>query len=222
MIIFDIETTGTNVYEAEIITGYFLACDPVTFAIRGEFELKCNPFKWSYEAQEIHGITKEQASKWPLFREVYDKLLSWLQSHQAAEIWMHTNAKMYGKLTYFDYAVLRLRMMDMGDQPYFEIERLKPYSTHSLAKVLQPQFAFDGFSLNNICKSLNIDLNHHDAKSDALACHQIIKKLLPMTSREELQNYDKGVEDENSIRVSQRSGKKPRRIQSSIGFVPNY
>jgi len=217
MIVFDIETTGTNVYEAEIITGYFLSCDPVTFAIRGEFELKCQPWRWSYEAQEIHGITKEEASKWPLFREVYDKLLSWLRSQEAAEIWMHTNAKMYGKLTYFDYAVLRLRMMDMGDEPYFEIERLKPYSTHSLAKVLQPQLAFEGFSLDSICKSLNIDLNHHDAKSDALACHQIIKKLLPMTSRDEIENYDKGVEDENSIRTSHGNRKKQRGLQSFAG-----
>ena len=217
MIIFDLETTGTNVYEAEIITGYFLACDPVTFAIRGEFELKCQPWRWSYEAQKIHGITKEEASKWPLFREVYDKLLSWLRSQEAAEIWMHSNAKMYGKLTYFDYTVLRLRMMDMGDLPYFEIQRLRPYSAHSLAKVLQDRFAFEGFSLNNICKTLNIDLNHHNAKSDTLACHQIIKKLLPMTSREQLENYDKGVEDENSIGTSKRNRKEPRRVQSFIG-----
>ena len=217
MIVFDIETTGTNVYEAEIITGCFLSCDPKTFAIRGEFNLKCRPWKWSYEAQGIHGITKEEASKWPLFREVYENLLYWLQSQQAAEIWMHTNAKMFGKLTYFDYAVLRLRMMDMGDEPYFQIERLKPYSTHSLAKVLQGEFAFEGFSLDSICKTLNIDLQHHDAKSDALACHQIIKQLLPMTSRSQLENYDKGVEHEDSIRTSKRDRKEPRRLQSFAG-----
>jgi len=214
MIVFDIETTGTNVYEAEIITGYFLSCDPVTFAIRGEFTMNCNPRKWSYEAQEIHGITREEASKFKQFSEVYESFLNWLKSHQAAEIWMHTNAKMYGKLTYFDYAVLRLRMMDMGDDPYFEIERLRPYSTHSLAKVLQDQFAFEGFSLNNICKTLDIDLNHHNAKSDTLACYQIITKLLPLTTRENLLNYDKGIENEDNSGTSNRNPKKSRRVQS--------
>jgi DNA polymerase III epsilon subunit-like protein len=214
MIIFDIETTGTNVFEAEIITGYFLACDPKTFVIRSEFDLRCRPHKWSYEAEKIHGISKEEASGYKKFSEVYEGLLHWLESQQAAEIWMHTNAKMYGKLTYFDYVVLRLRMMDMGDLPYFEIERLRPYSTHSLAKVLQDQFAFEGFSLNNICKTLDIDLNHHNAKSDTLACYQIITKLLPLTTRENLLNYDKGIENEDNSGTRIRNSKKSRRVQS--------
>lgn len=78
MIIGDLETTGVNVFDAEIITGYFLSVNPVTFEIVGEFELKCNPFKWSYEAQEIHGITREEAATYKKFSEVYENLINWL------------------------------------------------------------------------------------------------------------------------------------------------
>jgi DNA polymerase III epsilon subunit-like protein len=200
MVIFDLETTGTNVFDAEIITGHFIYVDK-NLQTRSEFTLQCNPSKWSYEAEKIHGITKEQASKYKKFSEVYLDLLNWLEAYDVKEAWMHTNAKMFGKLTYFDHAILRLRMGDMGDVPYFLIEKLRPYSTHSLAKVLQNHFNFEGFSLDLICKRLGIELKHHDAKSDALACLEIIKQLLPMTNREALYNYEREVSNEPTGKV---------------------
>lgn len=194
-LVLDLETTGTNVFDAEIITGHFLSVDK-SFNIIQEFELKCRPSRWSYEAEKIHGIRKEDAEKWPKFSEVYQNLLDFLEAHQITEAWMHTNAKMFGKLTYYDHAVLRLRMGDMGDSPYFAIEKIRPYSTHSLAKVLQNHFNFEGFSLDLICKQLGIELKHHDAKSDTLACLEIIKQLLPMTTLEAIYNYEREVSNE--------------------------
>jgi DNA polymerase III epsilon subunit-like protein len=195
MVIFDLETTGTNVFDAEIITGHFIYVDK-NLQTRSEFTLQCNPLKWSYDAEKIHGITKEEASKYKKFSEVYLDLLNWLEAYDVNEAWMHTNAKMFGKLTYFDHAILRLRMGDMGDVPYFLIEKIRPYSTHSLAKVLQNHFNFEGFSLDLICKRLGIQLKHHDAQSDAIACLEIIKQLLPMTNREALYNYEREVSNE--------------------------
>lgn len=213
MIIGDLETTGVNVFDAEIVTGYFLSVNPVTFEIISEFELKCNPFKWSYEAQEVHGITREEAATYKPFREVYSNLINWLVCQDSQEFWCHAKVKMYGKLTFFDHAVLRLRMMEMGDHPYFEIEKLKPYSTHSLASVLAADYGFEKFSLDYLCQRLGITLKHHDAKSDTLACYEIIKKLLPMTSREALLNYEREIKDEDDSRTSKRNSKKPRGIQ---------
>jgi DNA polymerase III epsilon subunit-like protein len=213
MIIGDLETTGVNVFDAEIVTGYFLSVNPDTFEILGQFELKCNPFKWSYEAQEIHGITREEAATFRKFSEVYENLINWLITQRASEFWCHAKVKMYGKLTFFDHAVLRLRMMEMGDFPYFEIEKLKPYSTHSLASVLASDYGFEKFSLDYLCSRLGITLKHHDAKSDTLACYEIIKKLLPMTNREALLNYEREIKDEDSTRTSKRNSRKPRGVQ---------
>lgn len=211
MIVFDIETTGINVFDAEIITGHFLSVDD-SFNIVSEYELKCRPWKWSIEAEKVHGITQQEASTFPLFRDVYQNLLSWIRMQDTRQMWMHTNSKMFGKLTFYDYAVLRLRMMEMSDEAYFEIEKIKPYSTHSLAKVLQGDFNFEGFSLDLICKQLGIELKHHDAKSDTLACYEIIKRLLPMTTLENLYNYEREVSNDETVRTKQKNPKKSRKL----------
>lgn len=206
MVILDLETTGTNVFDAEIITGYFIKVD-LNFNIISEYHLKSQPRKWSYEAEAVHGIKREETISWPAWNQVYNDLLDWLEAYETNEAWMHTNAKMFGKLTYFDHAILRLRMGDMGDVPYFLIEKIRPYSTHSLAKVLQNHFQFEGFSLDLICKRLGIELKHHDAKSDALACLEIIKQLLPMTNREALYNYEREVLNESAGKVKRSNAR---------------
>jgi len=206
MIVFDIETTGINVHDAEIITGHFISVGK-DMQIRSEFSLQCNPFRWSEDAERIHGITREQASTYKRFDQVYSDLLFWLEAQDSRQMWMHTNAKMFGKLVFYDHAVLRLRMGEMGDAPYFEIEKHRPYSTHSLAKILQSHFNFEGLSLDLICKDLGIELKHHDAKSDTMACFEIIKKLLPMTTLEDLNNYEREVENESMGSIKKHSKK---------------
>lgn len=195
-------------FEAEIVTGHFIHVDE-NFNIISEREIKCCPFKWSHEAEAVHGITQKQASKYKKFSEVYESLADWISLSGANEFWCHTNSKMYGKLVPYDYAIMRINMLNMGDYPYHMINRLKPYSTHSLAKVLQGRFTFEGFSLDNICKQLGINLNHHDAKSDAHACLEIIKQLLPLTNREELYNYERGI-NEDTKRLGRRNSKQPK------------
>jgi DNA polymerase III epsilon subunit-like protein len=122
---------------------------------------------------------------------------------------------MFGKLVPYDYAVLRLNMLDMGENPYWLINALKPYSTHSLAKVLQDRFTFDGLSLDNICKELSIPLKHHDAESDCLATVEIIKRLLPMTTREEIYNYERGI-NENADGIIKRNSKRSKKY---VGII---
>ena len=191
----DLETTSRNVFDAEIIEGHFIATNQ-ELEIISEYEMKCNPRKWSHEAQAIHGITQDQAAKYRPFNEVYDGLINWLEAHQIDEMWCHSNAVMYGKLTFYDYAVLRLNMMNMGDAPYFVMNRIKPYSTHSLCKTHNGVYMFKGFSLDLICQTLKIELHHHNAKSDAYACYQIVKELLTPDSRDKIYNHERGVRNE--------------------------
>ncbi len=208
IIVCDLESTSLNVFEAEIITGFFVHLDD-SFNVVNTLSVKCNPFNWSDEAEKIHGITKRQASKYKKFSEVYQDIVNFIDLSGATEFWCHSNSKMYGKITPYDYAVLRMNMMNMGDVPYWSINSLKPYSTHSLAKVLQDRFTFESLSLNNICHTLGIKLNHHDAESDCLATVEIIKKLLPMTNRDELYNYERGI-NEDAKRNGTRNPRKSR------------
>lgn len=217
MIVCDFESTSLNVFEAEIITGYFCLLDE-NFNVVDTKEIRCNPWKWSEDAEKIHGITRREASRYKKFSEVYRDLADWIDLSGATEFWCHSNSVMYGKITPYDYAVLRLNMLNMGDNPYWIINKLKPYSTHSLAKVLQNRFTFSGFSLDSICKYLGIKLEHHNAKSDCRATVEIIKQLLPLTTKEELLNYERGI-NEDTTRTVKRNSKRSSKFN---GFNQHF
>lgn len=210
----DLETTSRNVFEAEIIHGHFI-CLNHDLEVISTHDMRCNPGKWSDEAEVIHGISKRTASKYKQFKEVYGQFIDWLEAYQITEFWCHSNSVMYGKLVYYDYAVLRLNMLLMGDAPYFAIEKLRPYSTHSLCKMFHMEHNFDGYSLDKVCSVLNIELKHHDARSDAQACVEIMKQLLHRTTRDAITAKDKGEEDEKRInRASKQDSVRSRKRQS--------
>ena len=212
MIIFDLETTGVDVYSAEIITGHFISVNS-DHSIKSEYELKCNPVKWSFEAEKVHGITRETASTYLPFKSQANDLMLWINSQEAKEIWQHTNASMFGKLTFFDYSVLKMNMYDYDISSYFNLLKLRPYSTHTLAKILQSRYNFEGLKLNLICKELGIKLTHHDAKSDAYACLEIIKQLRHLVSEEDIIKHERGVTNE-SEEPSSNNPIKPRKRKS--------
>lgn len=214
MIVADFETNSVNVFEAEIITGFFAFLDD-SLNVVDTLSIQCQPFKWSDEAEKIHGISKREASNYKKFSEVYQEIVNFIYRTGATEFWCHSNSVMYGKITPYDYAVLRLNMLNMGDSPYWAVNQLKPYSTHSLAKVLSDRFTFLGFSLDNVCRTLGIKLNHHNAESDCLATVKIIKKLLPMTNREELYNYERGI-NENATATRRRNSKQSRKSNGTL------
>ena len=213
----DFESTGTNVFEAEIITGHFIHLDE-SFEVVSTYMIECCPKTWSYEAEKVHGITKEQASKYKKFYQVYPSLIKWMKSTKANELWCYSNSKMYGKIAPYDYALLRLSLFGLDDEAYFYVNGLKPYSVHSLVKVLQDRFTLESYSLDNVCKQLGIELSHHDAVSDCLATVQIIKQLLPMTNREALYNYERGI-NEDTDRPKQRN---PRKTRASKGTPSEF
>jgi len=217
LIVADFETTSLNVFEAEIITGFF-ACLDENLNVTNTLSIQCCPWKWSKEAEAVHGISEREASTYKKFSEIYEDIVSFIRMTEATEFWCHSNVKMYGKIVPYDYAILRLQMLNMGDIPYFEVNKLKPYSTHSLAKVLHDRFTFESNSLDNICKKLGIKLNHHNAESDCLATVEIIKKLLPMTNRNELYNYERGI-NENDESTGRRSRKSTR---TNLGTLDEF
>jgi DNA polymerase III epsilon subunit-like protein len=150
------------------------------------FDLKVNPVQWSEEAEKVHRISRDIASNYKRFNEVYQDLISWMQAYGVKEFWQHTKPDNYGKTVHYDYAILRLSLFNVDQEAYFYMYRIKPYSTLTLAKSLQDRFNFSGFSLDKVCNTLGIELDHHSCKSDAEACLEIMKKLLPLTTRENL------------------------------------
>lgn len=214
-IVFDLETNGVNLFDAEIITGFFIHADEF-FNIESTYEIKCNPREWSVEAERVHGITREEASNFEPFKNAYKGLIDWIKSCDPNQMWMHTNSKMFGKVAFFDHAILRMNLSYIDDEAYFKVGSIKPYSTHSLCKILQDRFNFEGFSLDLICKELGVELKHHESKSDALACLEIIKQLLPLTTLEAINDYERGIKDE---RISTSNSTKPRKSKRTSRLV---
>lgn len=204
-VVVDFETTGINTLEAEIITGYFIVFNQ-NLEVLETLSIKCRPRKWSYEAQEVHGITFDEAQTFPEFSTVYLKIVDLLNKHRVSYFWCHSKTDIYGKIVFYDYAILRFQMFLISDEAYHSINLIKPHSTLSLA-LMSNDYQFEGYSLDKVCKTLKIKLLHHDAKSDCEASFEIIKKLLPSKSMVDVRMFEQGVTNEYKRTIKKNQGK---------------
>jgi DNA polymerase III subunit epsilon len=114
-------------------------------------------FVFSY----IHGITWEDVAGQPSFREFWPKLkpifngVDFIAAHNAS----------------FDRSVLRACCTDSG----VAAPQSRFLCTMKLARRLWNLYPT---KLPDVCRHLNISLQHHDAASDALACAKIVMETL--------------------------------------------
>ena len=106
---------------------------------------------------DIHGITPDQVADAPFFPKVYEQLKPWLDggvlcAHNAG----------------FDMKVLAsccsLYRLELPDAPYF--------CTVKLSRKVYPYLKHH--RLNDLCDYMGIQLDHHDAGSDARGCALIV------------------------------------------------
>ena len=107
----------------------------------------------------IHGITKEDVENKEEFCFYYEQLKEILKD----SIIVAHNAM-------FDLSVLNA-MCDVYGLDHFK----NPYlDTVAISRKMYPELY--NHKLNTVCQYLDIDLNHHNGKSDALACLMILLK----------------------------------------------
>ena len=101
----------------------------------------------------IHGITPEKVKGKPKFSEIWKEIVPYLQ-----------NKTLVAHNASFDFSVLRsaLKIYDIEfpTANYFCSMQLSKKSIEGLIN----------YKLPTICKTFNIELNHHNAESDAKAC----------------------------------------------------
>ncbi len=129
MVAFDLETSGTNPLYDEIIEAYFERLD-----VYDSFHYQARVSRWSEDAAEIHGITKEENDLMPEYKDAFPKLVEWLPRKFIAVIYANPNTQL-GRM-YYDVAMLKTALMD-----YLDIDRESdlPYdivvdSVYDLAK----------------------------------------------------------------------------------------
>lgn len=191
-IFIDFESTGVNPYTSEIIEGYFLKEDG------SDFLMKCRPYKWSKEAERIHGIKKETADQYGSFKDEFRRLLKWLPKEFTFVCYANPNTdKGY---VHYDYTllynsvhILFCHQLEKDDLWWsFRNEyKITPYSVHTLAKeshnngnITVPLTIKAGnkkrsqdFSQENIARILGYEYKTHNCIEDVKALKFIYEEL---------------------------------------------
>lgn len=106
---------------------------------------------------DIHGITPKMVARSPEFNSVMEEILPLMEGNVVAA---HSMV--------FDCSVL-WHTLELYDMPK---PTCKTICSCNIAKIAYPDML--SFSLNSVCSALSINLNHHNAASDAAASAQII------------------------------------------------
>lgn len=136
-----------------------------------EFLIKPHHKYFYFTNSNIHLITKEDVENEKEFIEYYDILKELFKD---AIIIAH-NAN-------FDISVLNASC-DLYDLEHFNNEYL---DTVTLARRVYPELY--NHRLNTVCEYLNIDLKHHNAKSDSMGCLLILLKSMEAYHTYEVDN----------------------------------
>lgn len=210
----DIETTGTNPLNVEIVEIYMGRYN-LRGTLLGEIHLHIKPRYWNSAADasvEFHGITKEKAMEGIPWKEGMKQIWDFLPEEPEHFI-CHANRRMFGRQGCFDYQVLCSHFLDCGFPFYSHFMRVYPaqkiISTHSLAKEL---LGISKNDLKEVCLSLGVKLvNHHTAKNDAGATWKIFQKLktkvnLDAFCEEDYYQLQKGIpQTDSSDKIKEKS-----------------
>ena len=173
----DVETTGFD-YLSNCVIELACACE-----INGElktFNQKIRPLskaKWSVGAERVHGISYDQAANFTHPKIACHDFLGFLEQLAPYEryglphhFWYHGNNA-------FDWHFVA--GLFLKQDLLFELRKYLQgsyvFSTIDLAK---NKLQLTNYKLSTVCDYLDIELNHHQALSDAQACMEIHRRLV--------------------------------------------
>lgn len=116
---------------------------------------------------QIHGISHMDTQFLCEFPDVYEKEIhprlknKWCVAHNES----------------FDRRILQSTMR-FFDIPYNELELLNPEKWDCTMRIYKGQYKFLSGALKYLCNDLGIQLDHHKAESDALACSELYNRHL--------------------------------------------
>jgi DNA polymerase-3 subunit epsilon len=168
----------------------------------------------------IHGITERDVKNAPSFGDVWPDIEKLYLPGQIPFVCHYAG---------FDIRVTEAMLYGIGNK-FSDIEF---YDTCTISKKVWPELL--NFKLNTISSYLGIELDHHNAASDAQACAQIAIKHLELLSLPTLRDvaknfgYDLGVLNTTGVRrmsdfknyPSSRNYNHGNYIQSSKGILPS-
>jgi exonuclease, DNA polymerase III, epsilon subunit family len=153
----------------------------------------------------IHGITPEDVRDSPTFPEVRKAIVDFIGS---------------------DIVVCHFAQFDMGalndvyNKYQLDYDDIKYICSYRLAKVAMPGQL--NYKLKNLSKTLNIQLDHHNALSDAKASGLILDHLLSSNSFSDLKDFLKEYRYDKTGLLGQRgfNRKKDPRYKDNLIYTP--
>ncbi len=118
----------------------------------------------------IHGIHPEDTKDAPEFREVYRDMMPYFED----SIVCAHNAS-------FDMSCLKAACLNCG----LPVPHIRYFDTLALSRSMYP--ALSHHRLNDMCDYLQIDLDHHNAASDAYGCLMIVLQTMNLTGMYEIE-----------------------------------
>jgi len=140
--------------------------------------------KFDYYNTRIHGIDADKVKDEPEFNEIWNKIKHYFAG---SNVVAHNAG--------FDFSVLR-QVLDLYEIEYPELKYSCSYQISKRAWKGQLSYRLD-----SMCKFLGIDLEHHNAKSDASACAEISIKAF---SENNIQNFDE-IEQTFNLKIGKLS-----------------
>ena len=185
----DAETTGLNCYCDEIIEMYFHINNDINY------HYKARPLEWSYEAEQIHGITYGEANLYPDKSIAIKNLINWFSNIGSFRLITYANKNTELGIINFDVACLWNEINLLGYPQYFLENKLgmkEPLSVHDTAKYCAKNGYFtpirgksgrQSFSQENVYLSLfDEKYNAHNCVDDTKALVKIYNKLLKLNN----------------------------------------
>lgn len=153
----------------------------------------------------IHGIMPDDVIGSPTFPEIRQKIVDFIGT---------------------DIVVAHFAQFDMGalkdayQKYHLEFDNIEYICSYRLAKAALPGQL--NYKLKRLAKNLNLELNHHNALSDAQACGFILEHILSTNSFSELDTFLKEFRYDKTGLLGQRSFKrrKDARYKENLIYQP--
>ena len=130
-----------------------------------------NVRKFNYWNIRVHGIRPADVADAPDFRQVYQEILPYFED---AVVCAH-NAK-------FDMGCLKAACRNCG----LPVPSIRFFDTLAMSRIMFPDM--EHHRLDDMCACLNVDLDHHNAASDAYGCLMIVLQTMNLTGIYEIED----------------------------------
>jgi DNA polymerase III epsilon subunit-like protein len=182
--VFDLETTGLNPAMSDIITGYFITYNSTkSFSPLDQLYVELRPDVWGIEAERFHGISYVNAMDFPPKTKGLASIFKYMHKYKDSTFVCHANYN-NGRLGnyYYDWKMIEFQAREIDKYWGFikTFHHTKVISTHTIAKQV---LDLKGYSLDKLCKHFDIELDHHNCKSDAIATANLYKRLIELETK---------------------------------------